>query len=232
MGHLATSRMTRFLAQARSRRGLAFLLALAPVAVWLPGDAKDNSALQRRRKRAEKRASRRQGGKSRKSDKDKNKNTNQNKRAKKGKAKGATLAEVKQHVESVRTLTAARVSLVLLPGSQGELLKFFTTSRRRAINLPELSHNVTSDGMAVLSGPLGFRRRSETDGIFWGIGSSGGSDTFPLYWNGFGQDPAKPAAYHGLFLGKSGYGKTVSMNALLYREAMRGSQVVRCSSLP
>ncbi|MCA9879899.1 MAG: hypothetical protein KC442_19025 [Thermomicrobiales bacterium] len=80
--------MTRFLAQARSRRGLAFLLALAPVAVWLPGDAKDNSALQRRRKRAEKRASRRQGGKSRKSDKDKNKNTNQNKRAKKGKAKG------------------------------------------------------------------------------------------------------------------------------------------------
>ncbi|MCB0154931.1 MAG: hypothetical protein KDF65_09040, partial [Anaerolineae bacterium] len=140
--------------------------------------------------------------------------------------KGATLAEVKQHVESVRTLTAARLALVLLPGSQGELLKFFTTTRRRAITLPELSHNVTSDGMAVLSGPLGFRRRSETDGIFWGIGSSGGSDTFPLYWNGFGQDPAKPAAYHGLFLGKSGYGKTVSMNALLYREAMRGSQVV------
>ncbi len=140
--------------------------------------------------------------------------------------KGTTLNEVKQNVEGVRTLTAARLALVLLPGGQGELLKFFTPTRRREINLPELSHNVTSDGMAVLSGPLGFRRRSDTDGIFWGIGSSGGQDTYPLWWNGFGRDPNKPAAYHGLFLGKSGYGKTVSLNALLYREAMRGTQVV------
>ena len=89
-----------------------------------------------------------------------------------------------------------------------------------------MSHNVTSDGMAVLSGPLGFRRRSDTDGVFWGIGSSGGQDIYPIWWNGFGRDPDKPAAYHGLFLGKSGYGKTVSMNSLLYREAMRGTQVV------
>lgn len=29
-----------------------------------------------------------------------------------------------------------------------------------------------------------------------------------------------------MFLGKSGYGKTVSMNALMYREALRGTQVV------
>lgn len=140
--------------------------------------------------------------------------------------KGTTLAEVKQNVEAVRTLTAARLSLVVLPGGQGELLKFFTTTRRREINIPEISHNVTSDGMAVISGPLGFRRRNETDGIFWGIGSSGGSDTYPIWWNGFGRDPDKPAAYHGMFLGKSGYGKTVSMNALLYREAMRATQVV------
>nr|HMQ54969.1 hypothetical protein [Anaerolineae bacterium] len=140
--------------------------------------------------------------------------------------KGATLAEVRQNVEAIRTLTAARLALVLLAGGQGELLKFFTTTRRREINLPEISHNVTSDGMAVLSGPLGFRRRNDTDGIFWGIGSSGGSDTYPIWWNGFGRDPAQPAAYHGMFLGKSGYGKTVSMNALLYREAMRATQVV------
>lgn len=140
--------------------------------------------------------------------------------------KGTTLAEVRQNVESVRTLTAARLALVVLPGGQGELLKFFTTTPRRAINLPELSHNVTSDGMAALGGPLGFRRRSDTRGIFWGIGSSGGQDTYPLWWDGFGQDPDKPAAYHGLFLGKSGYGKTVALNALLYREAMRGTQVV------
>lgn len=140
--------------------------------------------------------------------------------------KGATLEEARNNVESVRTMTAARLALVMLPGGQGELLKFFTTTCRRNINLPEVSHNVTSDGMAVLSGPLGFRRRSETDGIFLGIGSSGGQDTYPIWWNGFGKDPEKPAAYHGLFLGKSGYGKTVSMNALLYREAMRGTQVV------
>jgi|GEM_PF-2766281 len=140
--------------------------------------------------------------------------------------KGTTLAEVKQNVEAVRTLTAARLSLVVLPGGQGELLKFFTTTRRREINIPEISHNVTSDGMAVISGPLGFRRRNETDGIFWGIGSSGGSDTYPIWWNGFGRDLDKPAAYHGMFLGKSGYGKTVSMGALLYREAMRATQVV------
>lgn len=140
--------------------------------------------------------------------------------------KGATLEDARKNVESVRTMTAARLSLVMLPGGQGELLKFFTTTRRRDINLPEMSHNVTSDGMAVLSGPLGFRRRSDTDGIFWGIGSSGGQDTYPIWWNGFGRDPDKPAAYHGLFLGKSGYGKTVAMNSLLYREAMRGTQVV------
>jgi hypothetical protein len=139
---------------------------------------------------------------------------------------GPTLAEVRKNVEAVRTFTAARLSLVVLPGGQGLLLKFFTEARRKEIKLPELSHNVTSDGMAILSGPLGFRRRSETGGIFWGIGSSGGQDTYPLWWNGFGDDPQKPAAYHGMFLGKSGYGKTVSMNALLYREALRGTQVV------
>lgn len=139
---------------------------------------------------------------------------------------GATLAEVKKNVEAVRTFTAARLSLVVLPGGQGLLLKFFTETRRKEIKLPEVSHNVTSDGMAILSGPLGFRRRSETNGIFWGIGSSGGQDTYPLYWNGFGDDPKKPAAYHGMFLGKSGYGKTVSMNALMYREALRGTQIV------
>ena len=140
--------------------------------------------------------------------------------------KGTTLAEARQHVAGIRALTAARLALVVLPGGQGELVKFFTTTRRRQINLPEVSHNVTSDGLAVMSGPLGFRRRSETEGIFWGIGSSGGQDTYPVFWNGFGPDPAKPAAYHGLFLGKSGYGKTVSLNALLYREALRGAQVV------
>ena len=140
--------------------------------------------------------------------------------------KGETLAAVRDNVETVKTLTAARLALVMLPGGQGELLKFFTATRRREINLPEISHNVTSDGMAVLSGPLGFRRRSETDGVFWGIGSSGGQDTYPLFWNGFGKDPERPAAYHGMFLGKSGYGKTVSMNALLYREAERGTQAI------
>jgi hypothetical protein len=140
--------------------------------------------------------------------------------------KGATLAEVRKNVETVRALTAARLALVSLPGGQGELLKFFTTTRRREINLPEVSHNVTSDGMAVVCGALGFRRRSETGGIFWGIGSSGGQDTYPIFWNGYGADPDKPAAYHGIFLGKSGYGKTVAMNALLYREALRDTQVI------
>jgi len=80
--------------------------------------------------------------------------------------------------------------------------------------------------MAALSGPLGFRRRSDTSGVFWGIGSSGGHDTYPIWWDGFGKELQKPAAYHGLFLGKSGYGKTVSLGALLYREALRGTQVV------
>jgi hypothetical protein len=140
--------------------------------------------------------------------------------------KGTTLDEARRNAEAVRTLTAARVSLVVLVGGQGELLRFFTPTRRKAIKLPEISHNVTSDGMAVLSGMLGFRRRSDTRGIFWGIGSSGGQDTYPIWWNGFGDDPNKPAAYHGLFLGKSGYGKTVAINALLYRNAMYGVQVV------
>lgn len=140
--------------------------------------------------------------------------------------KGATLAEARANVATIRTLTAARLALVALPGGQGELLKFFTPQRRKDIKLPEISHNVTSDGMAVVSGALGFRRRSDTTGIFWGIGSSGGHDTYPLWWDGFGKDLQKPAAYHGLFLGKSGYGKTVSINALLYREALRGTQVV------
>ena len=93
--------------------------------------------------------------------------------------KGATLAEARRNAEAVRTLTAARVSLVVLPGGQAELLQFFTPTRRKEIKLPEVSHNVTSDGMAVLSGPLGFRRRSDTRGVFWGIGSSGGQDTYP-----------------------------------------------------
>ena len=140
--------------------------------------------------------------------------------------KGDTLDEARQHAAAIKTLTAAQISLITLPGGQAELLKFFTPANRKRINLPEISHNVTSDGMAVMSGPLGFRRRSNTKGILWGVGSTGGQDTYPIYWNGFGDDPDKPSAYHGLFLGKSGFGKTVTMQALLYREAMQGVQVI------
>lgn len=95
--------------------------------------------------------------------------------------RGDTLADARNNVEAIRTMSAARLALVMLPGGQGELLKFFTTTPRREIRLPEISHNVTSDGMAILSGPLGFRRRAETGGIFWGIGSGGGQDTYPIF---------------------------------------------------
>jgi len=140
--------------------------------------------------------------------------------------KGTTLDEARRNAEAVRTLTAARVSLVVLAGGQGELLRFFTPTRRKAIKLPEISHNVTSDGMAILSGPLGFRRRSETRGAFWGIGSSGGQDTYPIWWDGFGDDPNKPSAYHGIFVGQTGSGKTVATQFMCWREALRGNQVI------
>jgi hypothetical protein len=140
--------------------------------------------------------------------------------------KGATLDEARKNADTIQQVTAARVSLVVVPGGQEQLLGFFTTAPRGDVDLPELSHNITSDGMPYATAPLGFRRRNTTDGILFGIGSSGGQDTYPIWWNGFGSDPEKPAAYHGLILGMSGYGKTVAVNALLYREALRGTQVI------
>ncbi|MFX1298302.1 MAG: hypothetical protein ACFFD2_26040, partial [Promethearchaeota archaeon] len=38
---------------------------------------------------------------------------------------GSTLEEAKRNVEAVRTMTAARLALVVLPGGQETLLKFF-----------------------------------------------------------------------------------------------------------
>lgn len=160
--------------------------------------------------------------------------------------KGATRALLQENVRLAERVLASKLRFRVEASSQLEALKLFTPVPTAKINLRLTQRTAVSEGVSVLV-PFGLRRRNNTHGILWGIDADGGYPVFYDGWTrqeGSGQDNDRnvdlagnegvsyqnsgtgASAYHHVIVGETGSGKTYGANLLLYREALRGTQVV------
>jgi hypothetical protein len=132
---------------------------------------------------------------------------------------GRTREDLRKREDDVRSDVAGNLSLRRVDGQMDELFRSFFTSQESMVS-PRLYRNMTSKGLAVASGPLGIRKRSQTDGVLWGFSGSS-----PFFWDGFGPDLNEPN--HGVILGATGSGKTTSLFSVALREMnLMDSQVI------
>jgi hypothetical protein len=158
--------------------------------------------------------------------------------------KGRTRSALHENVRLAERVLASKLRFRVERGNQLEALKLFTPVPMRRINVRLTQRTAISEGVSVLV-PYGLRRRNDTRGILWGIDADGGYPVFYDGWTrqssmaGVGSEGAQregdptgasggsgASAYHHVIVGETGSGKTYGANLLLYREALRGTQVV------
>jgi type IV secretory pathway VirB4 component len=125
---------------------------------------------------------------------------------------GETEQDLRNHASDIQTQMGMALKLTTLHGVQGELLKLWSTTRKREIHAPLTTRNMLSNGIGCLAGVLGYHRVSRTDGPLWGID---GVRRAPIFFDMFSGN----AAGHMLILGKTGFGKTWFLNQLTMRGA-------------
>ena len=134
--------------------------------------------------------------------------------------RGKTSAELRDREQQVAGKLAGRVNVRRLNGMHGSVFRSYFTSERNAAPPKRLLHNMSSSGLALACGPIGLHRRGDTNGVYWGP-----SRQEPFCWDGFGENLNRPA--HGVILGTTGSGKTLSMLSIAMREMnLRGTQVL------
>ena len=137
--------------------------------------------------------------------------------------RGSTEAELRQREQLVKTTLTGFASLHRYDGLQKDALDtLFSPDSGSASKLPgDLWHNLTSRGLAtILGGGLGVRRYGDTGGVFWGF-----SWQSPFFRDGFGPNLTEPN--HGVIFGKTGAGKTFTVNVIALREMnLMGSQII------
>src|SRR5262249_11616117 len=119
---------------------------------------------------------------------------------------------LKERVQAVGTGTRAWFSL---RQESGELLArslgFFAAKRSKDLQLPDTTWPVTSRELALMLAPLGYRKLSTTDGVLRGeaVGAA-----YPVFHNSW----RDKRATHEVWVGVSGFGKTLAVNCYLTRE--------------
>ena len=98
---------------------------------------------------------------------------------------------------------------------QSELLKLWTSTTARSIDIPWKRRNLYSQGLGCLAAVMSYHRASSSDGLLWGID---GQRLAPLMLDLF----ADRKAAHMVVLGKTGYGKTFFLNTMALRAAALG----------
>ena len=103
----------------------------------------------------------------------------------------------------------------LLRQESGELLRravgLFAAQRTTKVGLPDTSWRVTSRELALMLAPLGYRKLSNTDGVLRGEALEGGYPVFHNSWR-------DKRATHEVWVGVTGYGKSMMNNCYLLRE--------------
>ncbi len=131
---------------------------------------------------------------------------------------GRTEKELRERERQIGAKLAGRAAVRRINGLQQELFQAHFTAAERPEIPTGLRHNLTSQGAALLCGPLGLRRRTDLRGILWGM-----SGQQPYFWDGFG--PQLNELNHAVILGAPGTGKTTTFMGILWREMdLEGTQ--------
>jgi hypothetical protein len=125
----------------------------------------------------------------------------------------------------------AQIGLSLLTGQQAGALDFFTGRAEPRMGGPSAHHTVLGSALPVaMGGVAGLVNRPRPRGLYTGFRIGLGSQNLgPVYFDPWLGEDGKPLgqAYHVGFLGTTGSGKTVSMQAMLARmRATYGADVV------
>jgi hypothetical protein len=132
---------------------------------------------------------------------------------------GRTEDELRKRENEIESAAPGHLHFRRVDGLNATLFRaLFTSGKEKPPQ--RLRHNMTSKGVAVVSGVLGLRKRQTTEGVMWGV-----SGNTPFFWDGFGPELNEPN--HGVVLGTTGSGKTVSTFAMALREMnLMDAQVV------
>ncbi len=123
-----------------------------------------------------------------------------------------TLALLRDHVGLVINLTRPYFALRQESGELlGRAVRGFSGERTDHLKLPDTSWRVTSRQLALTLAPLGYRKLSDTDGVMRGEALEGGYPVFHNSWR-------DKRATHEIWVGMTGYGKTLMSNCYLLRE--------------
>lgn len=137
--------------------------------------------------------------------------------------KAPSAAKLKEYGAYIRNTLATYMRLRLELGQQKEGLKLFTALPPAEVNTDVRSAPVLSGGTGVMM-PFGLRSRSETAGILFGIDKNSGNPVFYDGWRRSAGEGGKP--FHATILGRTGSGKTFTMQTLFHRLALSGTQVI------
>lgn len=137
--------------------------------------------------------------------------------------KAPNAQKLREYGAYIRNTLATHMRLRLEVGQQGSSLKFFTTVRPSEINVDVRPAPVLSGGVGLMM-PFGLRSRSETAGILFGVDKNSGNPVFYDGWKRSAGEGGKP--FHATILGRTGSGKTFTMQTLFHRLALSGTQVI------
>jgi hypothetical protein len=129
------------------------------------------------------------------------------------------LTRLRQRLDSLRKTGSQYMKVDRLPGYQAAAARMFGPTAKPP-GLPAGHFNTLSRAPAVFAGMWGVGREQNTRGFYVGVSvDEVAPHVYYLDWPD--NDP-----FHGLILGRTGMGKTVSAQALAWRMAEQGVQVV------
>jgi hypothetical protein len=132
---------------------------------------------------------------------------------------GDSGAALDQHVAMMQDRLGSTLRLMRVAGVQDQLLKLWSPTPTRKLDLPLKSWNMLSHGVGCCAGLIGYHGASRTDGILWGIDAVRRA---PLFYDPFRNNQAG----HLCVLGKTGFGKTFFFNTITVRAALAGWKVI------
>lgn len=129
------------------------------------------------------------------------------------------LVELRNRLESLRKTSAQYMKIDKMLGYQAAAARMFGPTAKPT-GMPAGHFNALSRAPAVFAGMWGVGREQNANGFYVGISVD---DVAPhvYYLDWQGNDP-----FHGIILGRTGKGKTVGAQALAWRMAEQGIQVV------
>jgi Cdc6-like AAA superfamily ATPase len=130
-----------------------------------------------------------------------------------------SMDKLRERLDSLRKSSIQFMKVDRLLGYQAAATAMFGPAARPA-GMPSGHFNALSRAPAVIAGMWGVGREQPQDGVYIGLSVDDvARHVCFLEWRG--NDP-----FHGMILGKTGKGKTVAANALAWRLAEQGAQVI------